>query len=181
MMEAMEVDPSLVRLEELVAHDVDRVIEIARAAFDSDAVAEEVRSMLDLYVRSGLVGVPLTRQSAEALPREYFSIVLEGGAERIVGLTGLYRFGTWTWPGNLWLGWTAVAPELQGRGVGTAALGQVMRHAQARGAQRLKVETDAGGKAQKFYERNGFVEEGRLIAHYGRSADAVVLSRRIAD
>lgn len=179
MVDAPDREPPSVRLAHLVAEDIEPVVEIARAAFASDAVADEVRSMLALYVQSGLAGVPLIEQSAQALPREYFTIVMDREPERIAGVTGLYRLGTWTWPGNLWLGWTAVAPELQGRGLGTAALEAVMRHAQASGAQRLKVETEAGGRAVRFYARNGFVEEARLIAHYGPSADAVVLSRRL--
>jgi GNAT superfamily N-acetyltransferase len=179
MIEALDPAPPDVRLEHLVVQDIDRIVEIARAAFESDAVADEVRSMLDLYVQSELVGVPLTEQSAEALPREYFTILMDGEQDRIAGVTGLYRLGTWTWPGNLWLGWTAVAPELQGHGVGSAALAAVMRRARASGAQRLKVETDAGGRAQKFYARNGFVEEARLVAHYGPATDAVVLSRSL--
>lgn len=138
--------------------------------------------MLRLYVASGLVGIPLTNQPDEALPREYFAIVGDDAdPELIGGVTGLYRLGTWTWPGNLWLGWTAVAPTLQGRGVGTAALQAVIRLARTRGAERLKVETDLGGRATQFYKRNGFVEEARLIDHYGRSADTLVLSRGLLD
>jgi GNAT superfamily N-acetyltransferase len=155
---------------------------LAVRAFDSSEVGTDLRTMLDVYCAQGLVGVPLHRQSQEALPREYFAIVVgEGTAERIAGITGIYRFGTWTWPGNLWLGWTAVDRPLQSRGVGTTALHLVMRIARSRGGERLKVETAYGGRATLFYARNGFVEEARLRAHYAPDLDALVLSRGLDD
>jgi GNAT superfamily N-acetyltransferase len=170
------------RLRALKPADVDVVVDICRQAFDSESVGAEVRSMLLLYCRRGIVGVPLTRQSEEALPREYFTIIVDdGSAERIVGITGIYRLGTWTWAGNLWLGWTAVEPSIQGLGIGGASLHAVMRIARSRGAERLKVETAYGSRSTGFYLRNGFVEEARLRAHYGPGVNAAILSRSLLD
>src|SRR5947208_1536559 len=98
--------------------------------------------MLSVYCRRGLVDVPLDRQPDEALPREYFTVVIgERTEEQMVGISGLYRLGTWTWPGNLWLGWTAVDSPFQGLGAGTSTLRKVMNIARLRGAEWLKVET----------------------------------------
>lgn len=171
-----------IRLRPLLPGDVDRVVEIAALAFQSEGVAAEVRSTLELYVKRGLVGVPLNQQADEALPREYFAILRdEAAAELVAGITGLYLLGTWPWPGNLWLGWTAVDPAFQGHGVGSAALQAVMRVARSRGAERLKVETESGGRATGFYLHNGFAVEATLTAHYGRGADATILSRSLLE
>jgi GNAT superfamily N-acetyltransferase len=171
-----------IRLRPASRADVDTLETIAVRAFDSADVGSELRSMLLVYCQRGLVDVPLQRQSDEALPREYFAVVVgDGAAEQIIGITGIYLLGTWTWPGNLWLGWTAVDRPFQGQGVGTWTLGMVMRIARSKGGEWLKVETAYGGRATRFYRRNGFVEEARLRAHYAPDLDAAVLSRSLAD
>jgi len=162
--------------------DVETLRAIGVRAFGSVRVGRELHLMLSVYCRSGLSDVPLDRQRDEALPREYFAAVADVGAgEQIIGISGIYRLGTWTWRGNLWLGWTAVDRGFQGQGVGTQTLRTVMRVARSRGAERLKVETEYGGRATDFYLKNGFVEEARLRAHYGSDLDAAVLSRTLAD
>jgi ribosomal protein S18 acetylase RimI-like enzyme len=149
---------------------------LARRAFDSAEIEAEVHEMLELYFESGLESIPLNQQVREALPREYFAFVADGDPAQLVGITGLYRLGTWTWPGNLWLGWTAIDSDTQGQGAGTQMLELVMKIARERGAEFLKVETDADGPATSFYLKNGFVEEARLTRHYSSQMDAAIFS-----
>lgn len=171
-----------VKLRHLRPEDTAEVTSIAARAFDSPTIGATIQSMLGLYFLSGLEGRSVTEQPGEALPREYFAVTHDGGAgERVIGMTGLYRLGTWTWPGNLWLGWTAIDSPLQNQGFGTAMLRQIMEAAHVRGALRMTVETELGGRATGFYLRNGFVEAGRLVDHYGPGLDAAVLSRRLVD
>lgn len=163
------------RLRRLQRADVAVARALAERAFGSSDVGDDVQVVLEAYCRRGLADQRLTEQPDEALPREYY--VVELGDGDVVAITGLYRLGTWTARENLWLGWTAVDAHQQGRGIGTALLADVVDLARERGAERLKVETELGGRATAFYVRNGFVEEARLRAHYAGNLDAVVLTR----
>ncbi len=69
-----------------------------------------------------------------------------------------------------------VEPEYFGRGIGTALFHRALRHAQARGAQRLTLEADPNSQA--FYERFGMRCVGRAasIAGNGRTLPILEVS-----
>ncbi len=73
----------------------------------------------------------------------------------------------------------AVAPELQGGGVGVALLDAVERRARIAGKSELACETNAGNEPLvAYYLRRGFREVGRF-AWPGDDATCVVLSKRL--
>ena len=72
--------------------------------------------------------------------------------------------------GIYWLGWTYVNPWSRGQGVGARLLVTVIERVRALGGRKLFLETssmDKYAEAVRFYERIGFVEEGRLHDFYG--------------
>jgi N-acetylglutamate synthase-like GNAT family acetyltransferase len=168
--------PVLRRLE---TGDIEAVREIVAGAFNSPDLGEKVAVYFDDYCRSGLDRLTLDQQPHESVPVEYW-VLTDTVSGEVIGLCGLYRF-RWAWTQSLWLGWTAIAPYLQSRGVGAAMLMTLMRIARARGAEVFKVETPLGGRAVSFYKKLGFIEEGILSKHYDADMDALVLSRDMSD
>ncbi|NUR86838.1 MAG: GNAT family N-acetyltransferase, partial [Nonomuraea sp.] len=57
-----------------------------------------------------------------------------------------------------WLEHFYLAPELQGRGVGSAVLKTVLRTADA-GAVQVRLQVLQGSPARRLYERHGFTVE----------------------
>ena len=161
--------------------DIPPTREMVAAAFGSFELGDEVEHQLEVYCGCLLDSLRLEEQR-DGLPREYYSIVQAVGArEQIVGLAGLYRFGLWTWEKIWWLGWFGISPEHQAAGLGGEALEFLMRLARYRGAELLKVETPAGGRAIQFYEKHGFHREAVLKHHYSADLDAEVLTRSLLD
>ena len=159
--------------------DIPATREMVAAAFSSFELGDEVEHQLEVYCGCLLDSLPLEEQR-DGLPREYYSIVqVAGTKEHIVGLAGLYRFGLWTWEKIWWIGWFCISPDHQAAGLGGEALEFLMRLARSRGAELLKVETPAGGRAVQFYEKNGFHREAVLKQHYSADLDAEVLTRSL--
>ncbi len=78
--------------------------------------------------------------------------------------------------------WIAVAPALQGAGIGTLLIDEVERRLHGR-ARMLLVETSgqplyAGTRA--FYERRGYREVARVPDFYADGDDRVILARRVS-
>jgi len=73
----------------------------------------------------------------------------------------------------------AVRPEHEGQGVGKALLTQLAATAAAHGCQSVTLYVRAdNAHARTFYERNDFIEAGRLAGYYQPSAtDAIVMRR----
>ena len=61
------------------------------------------------------------------------------------------------------IGDLAVAPEWQGRGIGTALLKRALEELPRQGAASISLVTARDGKLPKFYEHFGFKEETRLV------------------
>ncbi len=73
-----------------------------------------------------------------------------------------------------------VAPEMQGRGHGSALLDAVCAHGRARGMGALWLEVrESNEPARTLYRRRGFAEVGRRRGYYpapaGRREDAIVM------
>lgn len=79
--------------------------------------------------------------------------------------------------------WIAVAPGLQGRGLGRDLIRESERLAVAMGATRMFVDTSGRSQYQPtraFYERMGYREEGRLVDFYAPGDDKVIYARDLA-
>ena len=166
-------------LRRLRAPDIETVGRIVAGAFGSEEIGEEVTTMMRHYCASGRADLDLDEQETEPLPSEYWVLEdIRGG--KLFGISGLYRFA-WAWKRSFWLGWFAVSAEEHGKGLGTLMLQSLLRIAKTKGCEVCKVETARGGRATRFYERNGFAVEGILSKHYSSQLDAQVLSRSMED
>ncbi len=166
-------------LRRLHRPDIDTMREIVAGAFESKSLGDEVAETLRHYCDSGRELLDLDEQTTEPLPSEYWALVnLEAGEP--LGVCGLYRFA-WAWEKSFWLGWFAVAPRLQGQGLGTTMLQTLFKVARTKGCEVFKVETGRGSRATDFYKKVGFMEEGVLSRHYSQTLDATVLSRDLTD
>ncbi len=56
-----------------------------------------------------------------------------------------------------------VAPEKQGKGIGTALLREVEKHIEEKGLAGITLTTNRYVPAPKFYEKNGFSECGHVM------------------
>jgi ribosomal-protein-alanine N-acetyltransferase len=76
----------------------------------------------------------------------------------------------------------AVAPAMQGRGIGTALLTTLIDEATRRGVAHLDLEVRADNEsAQRLYERHGFAKIAVRRSYYQPSGtDAVVMRRELA-
>ncbi len=98
--------------------------------------------------------------------------------EGLAGVVGLHHF-EWGPPENVWLGWFAVDPAFQGRGLGTALFRAARAKARLIGYRKLFVETyssQAFERARHFYRKQGLVESGRVAQYLPDGADMIVFS-----
>lgn len=78
--------------------------------------------------------------------------------------------------------WIAVAPELQGRGLGQRLVDESERQIRALGGQRVYIDTS--GRAQyeptrRFYERCGYAVQAVLPEFYAPGDDRVIFFKRL--
>jgi ribosomal protein S18 acetylase RimI-like enzyme len=79
--------------------------------------------------------------------------------------------------------WIAVDPDRQGRRYGSAILYETEKHVLGAGGKRLYAETsstDLYTPTRAFYERNGFLLEGRLTDYYAPGDDKMLYVKRLA-
>lgn len=96
--------------------------------------------------------------------RNYFALLVDGA---LAGLTGLHHY-EWGPDENVWLGWFALAPKLQGRGWGVQLMAETERAAKALGYRKLFIETydtPTFSRAIRFYVKAGFRKAG-MIENY---------------
>ncbi|WP_299958794.1 GNAT family N-acetyltransferase [uncultured Modestobacter sp.] len=81
------------------------------------------------------------------------------------------------------LTWMYVHPSHQGRGVGTALIGQLFAHAEAAGVDRVELTVLDGNPARRLYERSGFTlvetKTGGLVGNESFQATGHVMERRL--
>jgi GNAT superfamily N-acetyltransferase len=153
--------------------DLDQVVLLVAASFGSEVVGQEVRSWLTRYFSEDRHNVSFEDQANLVVPMRYWVAV--DGSGQIASLVGLYKLN-WQWERLAWLGWFAVSKELKRSGLGTATIKAVMELAREYGIETLKVETGAKGEGRVFYEKLGFVQEGRLTNHFGPGVDGLIYS-----
>jgi ribosomal protein S18 acetylase RimI-like enzyme len=109
----------------------------------------------------------------------YEALVVEGP-----GLIGYLCFGATPMTlGTFDIYWIVVAPEAQGRGMGSALLAETERQLAARGARTIRIETsslEGEGGATRFYERAGYKRVGLIEEFYRPGDDLITLAKRIA-
>ena len=107
-------------------------------------------------------------------------LVCEDEAGDLVGVSG---WGVDAEAGDTyWLGWTYVNPWSEGRGAGRALLDAVVGRVRALHGRRLFLDTSSLPKydrAVRFYARNGFAEEGRLLDYYAPGEHKLLMGRTL--
>jgi len=99
----------------------------------------------------------------------------------IEGIVGLHHY-EWGPKENVWLGWFAVAPSFQGKGIGKGLLLSIQARAWQLGYQKLFIETYSSptfARARVFYSRNGFWEVGRISGYLSDGSDMVVYGKNL--
>lgn len=115
----------------------------------------------------------------DSLAAHYVADVLHSAADGLLGY-----FVAMAGVDELHLLNLTIAPDHQGRGLGSSLLRAVQGHAQALGAQTLWLEVrESNQRARALYRRRGFVEVGLRKGYYpaaARREDAIVMRLQVA-
>jgi [ribosomal protein S18]-alanine N-acetyltransferase len=102
----------------------------------------------------------------------HYLVALDGG--QVVGYAGLCDY-----PDEAFVQTMAVAPAVQGRGLGARLLVALLAEAGRRGQRTVSLEVRAdNAPAQRLYARHGFARTGVRRGYYAGGVDALVLTRR---
>ena len=102
----------------------------------------------------------------------HYVVAVDG--DRLVGYAGLCDY-----PDEAWVQTMAVAPAVQGQGVGAQLLAALLAEADRRRQRVVSLEVRANNAAaQRRYDRHGFVRTGVRRGYYAGGVDALVLTRR---
>jgi [ribosomal protein S18]-alanine N-acetyltransferase len=149
----------------MTAQDVPQALQLERRLFPHDAWPE--RFFYD----------ELTQAEPSAEPRRAtraYWVAEEG--DRLLGYAGMMCVLPLADVQTL-----AVAPEAQGRGLGTRLLDLIEQEARRRGAEDLLLEVRKDNpRAQQLYLRNGFEQIHLRREYYPDGGDALVMRKRLA-
>jgi ribosomal-protein-alanine N-acetyltransferase len=102
------------------------------------------------------------------LDTRHYVVALDG--DDVVGYAGLCDY-----PDEAWVQTMAVAPEQQGRGLGSRLLAALLEEAARRRQRVVSLEVRAGNAtAQRLYERHGFAHRAAPRLLRARRDDAVL-------
>lgn len=156
-----------------------------RTALPSDAGAIEALAVAAEMFEADDVGFlgEIVRQAGAGEHAEAQWRVAEQNGE----LVGAAYYAPEPFADRMWnLYFIAVAPTLQGGGVGSALMGRVEHELRERGpsgARTLMVETSSTDKyalTREFYAKLGYAEEARIRQFYGPDDDKVVFWKSLA-
>lgn len=106
------------------------------------------------------------------LDTRHYLVALSGA--RVVGYGGLCDY-----PDEAFVQTLAVAPDVQGQGLGARLLTALLDEAARRRQRTVSLEVRADNvPAQRLYARHGFVRSGLRRGYYAGGVDAHVLTRR---
>ena len=106
------------------------------------------------------------------LDTRHYVVALDGGA--VVGYAGLCDY-----PDEAFVQTLAVAPSVQGAGLGSRLLTELLEEAARRRQRVVSLEVRADNEpAQRLYLRHGFTRSGIRRGYYPGGVDAVLLTRR---
>jgi ribosomal protein S18 acetylase RimI-like enzyme len=142
------------------------------------ATPVDVDAVYAIYMHAGVVPYlgydPMPREDFQAvydalLASRNFYIVEVGG--RVEGFYRITRYEGRAAHGA-YLGTFAVAPEAQGTGLARRIIEDAIARLRAEGIRRVELQVEADNpRAIAFYEKLGFVLEGRLHGAYKRASD----------
>ena len=126
------------------------------------------------------------RSEAEGVIRwaskdESAQIFVAGVDGKIVGFLMLQ------WPGTGWnriaeIGWIAVLPDYQKKGIGSSLIQKMEQYAKEKGMRKVYVEPSSENKiAVHFYIENGYKPEGMRKDWYRDGEDSVMLGKHLLD
>ncbi len=110
--------------------------------------------------------------------RRYFALLVDGV---MAGISGLHHY-EWGPDENVWLGWFAVSPQLQGRGFGARLLAETERAARTLGYRKLFIETydtPTFSRAIHFYRKAGFRKVGTIENYLPDGSPMVVFLKEL--
>ncbi|MDD2318836.1 MAG: GNAT family N-acetyltransferase [Geobacteraceae bacterium] len=93
--------------------------------------------------------------------RRYFALLVNGV---MAGISGLHHY-EWGPDENVWLGWFAITPQLQGRGFGMRLMAETEQAARSLCYRKLFIETydtPTFSRAIRFYHKAGFRKAGTI-------------------
>jgi len=106
------------------------------------------------------------------LDTRHYVVALTGAD--VVGYAGLCDY-----PDEAFVQTMAVAPAVQGQGVGALLLTELLEEADRRRQRVVSLEVRAdNAPAQRLYARHGFAQSGVRRGYYPGGVDALVLTRR---
>ncbi len=158
-----------IQLEAMTEEDVDEALVLVSTATNEDE-GRWARDTMDFHFECLKHGLDDGR--------EYFVWRQDC---KVSGLVGLHHY-SWGPEENVWLGWFAVHPSCQRRGVGRRLLQLIESIALNMGYRKLFVETYRHSdfdKARQFYAANGFSEVGGVSDYLQDGSDMVVYGKRI--
>lgn len=113
----------------------------------------------------------MVRADIEAKISRY--IIAENESGEIIGYLGYWLVFDECSINNV-----AVIPSLQGKGIGSAIMEQMIKETEAMGARVWVLEVRAGNESGiALYEKYGFKEVGRRKKYYEDGEDAIVMHR----
>jgi len=152
------------KIRELLPEMADEAAELIGAAMNPD---EGVWARLTIKRHFAL------RAQGLADGRHYFALLADG---ELAGISGLHHY-EWGPEENVWLGWFAVSPRLQGHGFGVRLMTETERAARSFGYRKLFIETYATptfARALRFYTKAGFRQAG-MIENYLSDGSAMLV------
>ncbi|HKZ17682.1 MAG TPA: GNAT family N-acetyltransferase, partial [Geobacteraceae bacterium] len=94
---------------------------------------------------------------------------------------GLHHY-EWGPDENVWLGWFAVSPKLQGQGIGALLMRETEQAAKTLGYRKLFIETydsPTFSRAMRFYAKAGFRKAGTIENYLPDGSPMVVFLKEL--
>jgi len=118
----------------------------------------------------------LLKYHGEEEGRSYYVVKVNG---KVIGITGLHK-ELWVAGDSVCMGWFALDPEYQRRGIGSRMMERTIWIAREKGFKRLFVETYTGDdfeSARNFYEKFGFEKAGEIKDYVREGVNKIMYSK----
>lgn len=158
-----------IKLEEMEPEDTDTVVKLISKAMNENE-GKWAKKTIDFH--------HFCEEHNKDDGRSYYVAKKD---DKIVGVCGLHRY-IWGPEDITWLGWFAVHPEFQHKGIGHAMMENVCEIASEKGYRKLFIETysdDDFLNARGFYEGFGFKKAGEIRDYIKKGTDMIVYERDI--
>ncbi len=159
----------VILMKEMQKEDTGRVVQI---------IAEAMNENESRWAKETINFHYFCKDNGKDDGRLYLVAKLDG---KIAGVSGLHRY-IWGPEDISWLGWFAVHPEYQKKGIGRSMMEKTCEIAKERGFRKLFIETysdDDFTKGRNFYEKFGFNKVGEIKDYIKDGVDMVVYGRNL--